>query len=156
MKFLLIILILFTAFNLYGQTADNTNRFNERNIYYQALTQYLHYLKSSSNSILDTLYIEDDFRITDSLMLQSGQTNFIKLSYDDRIQMFKKQNSFVLYRIFQLKFDKGNFSVSFVPFIVTKQKRKRNLYYSNPGSYRIVFKFDNDTFQFIKVENYGI
>jgi hypothetical protein len=157
MKFLLTISILFTALNIFGQTADNTNRFDEKNIYYQALTQYLNYLKSIGDKVPDTLYVEDDFGLTDSLLLQSGQTTFIKLTYDDRIQMFNKKNSFILYRLFPLKFDKGIFSVSFVPFIVTKQKRKRNLYYSNPGSYKVVFKFDNNgQFNFVKVENYGI
>jgi hypothetical protein len=118
------IFFLFTTFSLIGQTADNTNRFNERNIYYQALTQYLHYLKSSSNYIPDTLYIEDDFSITDSLMLQSGQTKFIKLNYDDRIQMFKKQNSFILYRIFPLKFDKGSFFRIVCAFYCDQTKKK--------------------------------
>lgn len=156
MKFLLTILILSTALNLLGQTADNTNRFNEKNIYYQALTQYLSYSKSDRNITYDSIYVEDDFRITDSLLLQSGQTKFIKLNFDERVQLLKSKSSFIIYRLFPLKFDKGEFSVSFVPFSVTKGKKRNNINYVNPGSYRIVFKFDNGKFNFVRIEDHGI
>ena len=157
MKFSLTILILFAALNnLFGQAADNTNRLNEKNIYYQALTQYLSSLKTDRNITYDSLYIEDDFRLTDSLLLQSGQTRFIKLNFDDRVQMLKSKSSFIIYRLFPLRFDKGEFSVSFVPFSVTKGKKRNNINYSNSGSYRIVFKFDNDKFNFVRVEGHGI
>jgi hypothetical protein len=56
-----------------------------------------------------------------------------------------------------LKFEKGEFSVSFVPFGASiDKKRKRVLRFSNPGSYKVVFKYVNEQFLFLRVEDHGI
>jgi hypothetical protein len=155
MKFSLTILSLVIALNLFAQTAGNTNRFNEGNIYYQTLTQYLSYLKSDRNLTYDTLYIEDNFRLTDSLLLQSGQTKFIILNSEDILQILKTKRNFLIHHLFPLEFENGDFSVSLVPFSVTKGKKGNKVNYINSGSNRIVFKFDNGKFNFIKLEHHS-
>jgi hypothetical protein len=56
-----------------------------------------------------------------------------------------------------LDFEKGEFWVSFVPFSVTiDKKRKRGLRFSNPGSYKVVFKYNDGHFMFVRIEDHGI
>jgi hypothetical protein len=156
MKAFLTFLVSFIATSVFGQIASNTSLHNEENVYYQALTQYLSYLKTNRNITPDTVYIEDDFKITDSLLLQSGQSKFIKLTLDNVEQLLKERESFTLLRLFPLRYENGQFSVSFVPFGITKGKKKGDINYTNPGSYFVVFKFGDDKFHFIRIDDYGI
>ena len=156
MKVISTTLLLFFSTLFFGQTADNTGRHNEENIYYQALTQYLSYIKSDRNITPDTIYIENDFKLTDSLLLQSGQTKFVKLTFDNVAQLLKKRKGLTVFRLFPLRYEKGEFSVSFVPFIVTKGKTKNNITYANPGGYFVIFKFEKNQFHFVRIEDHGI
>lgn len=151
-------LILTTSF---GQFADNTDRHDNKNIYLQALKEYLDFrLTDSFYSKLkhiDTLYVYKDTKTTDSLLNKIGTTTIVMI--DDPYTFIKNRNGkgITLYSIFPLDFEKGEFWVSFVPFSVTiDKKRKRGLMFSNPGSYKVVYKYDSGRFVFVRLEDHGI
>jgi hypothetical protein len=156
MKYQLLLLLLFFNSTSFCQTADNTKRLNETNIYYQALTQYLRYVKTNESRSIDTIYIEDEYRLTDSLLLQSGPTKFIKLKYEDIPAFLKTNRSLTLYRLFPLKYENGEFSVSFNPYLVSYDRKKKVTNYAYSSTYKVTFKFLNDKFVFQKVEGFGI
>lgn len=106
--------------------------------------------------IIDTLYILKDNKTTDSLLDKIGSTRIIRI--DDAYTFIKKRNlkGLTIYSIFPLDFENGEFWVSFVPFIVSIDKKKiHGLIFSNPGSYKVVFKFQNGQFIFVRVEDHG-
>ena len=144
-----------------AQVADNTDRHNDKNIYFQALKQYLDFRLTDSFYAklkrIDTLYIYKDSKTTDSLLDRIGSTKIIMI--DDPYTFIKRKHrdGITLYSVFPLDFDRGEFWVSFVPFRVTiDKKRKLGLLFSNPGSYKVVFRFDNGQFKFIRIEDHGI
>jgi hypothetical protein len=147
-----LILIIFYNYS-HSQTASNTVSYNDKNIYYQALTQYINFEQRDHGLTLDTLFIEDDYRLTDSIILQSAQTVFIKLKAEDISNYLTTRKGFVLYKVVPLRYENGEFSVSFVPVFVSQEKKKRNTHAVISGSYRIVYKFDNNKFIFQRVEN---
>lgn len=156
MKVALITLLLLSSTLVFGQTAGSTESYSEDNIYYQALTHYLQYVKANENVTLDTIFVEDDFKFTDSLLLQSGNTKLIKLDTDNLRQVLKERKELILYRLFPLQYENGEFSVSFVPFSVARGKKKNSINYINPGSYSVIFKFDNNKFDFVRIDAYGL
>ena len=160
-----LILTLFTLFifgdNCFAQTANNTDRHNDKNIYWQALKQYLDFRTTDSFYSklrhIDTLYVYKDTKTTDSLLDKIGTTTIIMI--DDPYTFIKNKNGkgITLYSIFPLDFEKNEFWISFVPFSVTiDKKRKQGLLFSNPGSYKIVFKYDRGQFVFVRLEDSGI
>ena len=156
MRFIIFFLFSIQIVSSYGQTANNTTRKNASNIYYQALTQYLTYSKKTG-IIYDTIYIEDDFKISsDSLLFEIGKTKIIRLTFANVQQLMKTRDGLILYRIFPLEYEKGVFSVSFIPFRVTKDLDKDNYNYSNGGGCKVFFKFKDNSFVFIKVDCRGI
>jgi hypothetical protein len=155
MKALLSPLLVLSFFSSFSQTANTTERKNESNIYYQALKQYL-ISETTANIIHDSLYIEDDFKITDSLLSKSGNTQLVRLTFENVQQLLKTRDALTLYRIFPLQYEKDYFIVSFVPFRVTKDPSKDNYNYSNGGGCDAIFKFQNKKFIFLKVKCYGI
>ena len=154
--FTLITLILILFFNnSYSQTANNTVSHNEKNIYYQALTQYVYFEKWERGLTLDTLYVEDDYGITDSLLLESGQTKFITLRSEDIPAYLKIQKRLILYKVIPLRYENGEFSVSLVPVLLLN-KKKQITNSENEVSYRMIYKFDNNKFVFLGIEHDGI
>lgn len=161
MKFIATFILTLTLTTSFAQLADNTDRLNERNIYLQALKQYLDFRETDSFysklTHIDTLFVYKDTKTTDSLLSKIGTTAIIMI--DDPYTFIKNRGGqgITLYSIFPLDFEKGEFWVSFVPFSVTiDKKRKRGLMFSNPGSYKVVFKYDNGHFVFVRLEDHGI
>jgi hypothetical protein len=161
MKIITTFILTLTLTTSFAQFADNTDRNNDRNIYLQALKQYLDFRATDSFysklKHIDTLFINKDTKTTDSLLTKIGTTTIIMI--DDPYTFIKNRNGqeITLYSIFPLEFEKDEFWVSFVPFNVTIDKKlKRGLMFSNPGSYKIVFKFDNGHFVFLRLEDNGI
>ena len=148
-------LILFISHS-YSQIASTTEANNDKNIYYQALTQYVNFEQRDHGVILDTLYIEDDNRLTDSLLLQSAHTVFIKFKSADISTYLKTHQGIILYKVLPLRYENGEFSVSFSPSFVSHKKKQRDTNNVNYGSYRIVYKFDDNRFVFQRVENHVI
>ncbi len=161
MKLFATFILTLTLTTGFAQLADNTDRHNDRNIYLQALKQYLDFRATDSFysklKHIDTLYVYKDTKTTDSLLNKIGSTTIIMI--DDPYTFIKKRGGqgIILYIIFPLDFEKGEFWVSFVPFSVTiDKKRKRGLMFSNPGSYKVLFKYDGGHFVFIRIEDHGI
>lgn len=161
MKFISTFILTLTLTTGFAQLADNTDRHNDSNIYLQALKQYLDFRATDSFysklKHIDTLYVFKDTKTTDSLLNKIGTTTIIMI--DDPYTFIKNRNGkgMTLYSIFPLDFEKGEFWVSFVPFSVTiDKKRKRGLMFSNPGSYKVVFKYDDGHFVFVRIEDHGI
>jgi len=161
MKLIATFILTLTLATSFAQLADNTDRYDEKNIYLQALKQYLDFRQTDSFysklKHIDTLYVYKDTKTTDSLLNKIGSTTIVMV--DDPYTFIKNRNSkdITLYSIFPLDFEKGEFSVSFVPFSVTiDKKRKRGLMFSNPGSYKVVYKYDSGHFVFVRLEDHGI
>jgi hypothetical protein len=162
MKISLTLFILFIfGHSCFAQIANNTDRHNDKNIYFQALKQYLDFRATdtfySKLKHIDTLFVYKDTKTTDSLLDKIGTTKIVMI--DDPYTFIKNRNGegITLYSIFPLDFEKNEFWVSFVPFSVTlNKKRKQGLLFSNPGSYKIVFKFDSGQFVFVRLEDHGI
>jgi hypothetical protein len=161
MKIISTLILKLTLATGFAQFADNTDRHNERNVYLQALKQYLDFRATDSFysklKHIDTLYVYKDTKTTDSLLNKIGTTTIIMIEDPYTFIKARGGQGITLYSIFPLDFENGEFWVSFVPFIVTiDKKRKRGLMFSNPGSYKIVYKFDNGHFDFVRLEDHGI
>jgi hypothetical protein len=156
MKYLLLLSLLSINEPILAQVADNTNRLNERNIYYQAFKQYLNYVQTEEGRKIDKIYIEDNFRMTDSLLFENGTTKFIKLEFESIPSHLKSNPSLILYRLFPLRYGNGKFSVSFNLYVVTYNKKTRNLHYALTSTYRVTFEFHDNNFVFQKVESFGV
>ncbi|MEO6548197.1 MAG: hypothetical protein ABIN94_09365 [Ferruginibacter sp.] len=144
-----------------AQIANNTDRHNDKNIYLQALKQYLDFRATdtfySKLKNIDTLFVYRDTKTTDSLLEKIGATKIIMI--DDPYTFIKNRDGkgITLYSIFPLDFEKEEFWVSFVPFNVTvDKKRRQELLFNNPGSIKIVFKYGEGQFVFVRVEDHGI
>lgn len=161
MKLLLLSLLFAFGQTCSAQIADNTNRHNDNNIYFQALKQYLEYRATdtfySKLDQIDTLFIYQDSKIIDSLLSVIGTTKIIMVGDPYTFLKSRNEGRIVLYSIFPLAFENGEFSVSFVPFgVKINKKRKKNLNFSNPGSYKVVFAFEKRLFHFVRLEDHGI
>jgi hypothetical protein len=161
MKLIATFILTLTLTKGFAQFADNTDRHNDRNIYLQALKQYLDFRATDSFysklKHIDTLYVYKDTKTTDSLLNKIGTTTIVMI--DDPYTFIKNRNGegITLYSIFPLDFEKGEFWVSFVPFSVTiDKKRKHGLMFSNPGSYKVVYKYNSGHFVFVRLEDHGI
>ena len=113
MKFIATIIFTLTLTTAFAQFADNTDRYNERNIYLQALKQYLDFRATDSFysklKHIDTLYVYKDTKTTDSLLNKIGTTTIITI--DDPYAIIKNRwgQGITLYSIFPLEFENGEF-----------------------------------------------
>lgn len=154
MKIIIPFVFLTIPFYACSQMADNTGSHNKRNIYYQALA---HYLKLSEKDVhYDTVLIYKDNKTTDSLLTRIGQTVLIMV--EDPYDYLKKHQIkyATLFSIFPLAYQNKEFSVSFVPFSAHINPKTHELFLENSGSYKVVFKFENDRFTFLRTEDHGI
>ena len=161
MKLIATFILTLTVSTGFAQFADNTDRHNDRNIYLQALKQYLDFTATDSFysklKHIDTLYVYKDTKTTDSLLNKIGTTTIVMI--DDPYTFIKNRNGegITLYSIFPLDFEKGEFWVSFVPFSVTiDKKRNHGLMFSNLGSYKVVYKYNSGHFVFVRLGDHGI
>ncbi len=154
MKRMMPFVFLTIPFYACSQMADNTQSHNKRNIYYQALALYLKL--SAKNVHYDTLLIYKDNKTTDSLLTRIGQTVLIMV--EDPYDYLKKHQIkyTTLFSIFPLAYQNKEFSVSFVPFSAQINPKTHELFLENSGSYKVVFKFENDRFTFLRTEDHGI
>ena len=156
-----IVFLLFGLFvnNVRGQDADNTDRHNAKNIYYQSLVRYLDYVNDTSHSVskkVDTLYIEDDNYFIRGLIDSIGSVKIIKV--EKVYEYIKKRhwNGFTLIKMFPLNFENGEFSIDFIPYGVTFERKKRSLNFGNGGGYAVFYRFENNQFYFVRIEDHGI
>jgi hypothetical protein len=161
MRIIATFIMAFSLQTTYAQIADNTDRHNDKNIYWQALKCYLDFMaKKSVYSELkqiDTIYVDKDTKTTDSLLDNIGSTKIIMVKNPYTLIKSRGGRGITLYSIFPLDFEKGEFWVSFVPFSVSIDiKQEQRLLFENPGGYKVVFKFDKGHFVFVRIEDHGI
>jgi hypothetical protein len=101
----------------------------------------------------DSIFIEGDFKLTDSLMTNIGKTKLIIVRQQEIIKLTKNKG-ITLYRLFPLELKNSEFYISVVPFDVTR--KRKHLFYANGGGYSIVFAYKDGQFKFLRVENNGI
>jgi hypothetical protein len=105
--------------------------------------------------IPDTIFIEEDNKLTDSLMPTIGRTRLICVKLSDVEKIVSISNNMILYRLFPLEYINKEFSVAFVPFTVTISKSD-GLFLANSGSFWVFFDFYRGKFHFKRFGNYGI
>jgi hypothetical protein len=140
----------------FGQIADNTNRKNIRNIYNQSFLQYLKYLKVNKSEIPDTIFVDSDPALTDSLMIQILKTKIIVLGDSELKNVLTKRRLIGLYKLFPIEYKHNEFHVSFVPFGASYNKETDEVRLVNGGCCWVRFKFEKGKFIFLRCNNYGI
>jgi len=138
-----------------GQAVNNTLEKDEGNIYYQAIKEYLSFVKNR-NINKDTIYLEEDIKLTSSILTTCGKTKIVLMNAENLKETISKKNAICLYRIFPLDYFEGEFSVSLIPFAVNFDDRKKEFKFINAGDYRVCFKFDGKKFVFAKVIQHSI
>ena len=151
----LLLLLLLISTTVWAQKVTTTELGGATNIYNDALKRYLILTSESRRPMYDTLFIQQDGSITDSLM---NTINGIKVSIVDSSLMqekLRRHKSFVLHRLFPLSFDKGVFYVSLVPFHVTETNGE--VYLTNNGTFKVEYLFDSKlrAFRYRKGISYG-
>ncbi|MFI5407313.1 MAG: hypothetical protein ACHQ1D_12485 [Nitrososphaerales archaeon] len=136
---------------LFSQDSDNTTSYNNRNIYYQALARYIEYQQQNSMNQLDTIFMERGYPFTDSLLSQIGDTKLIKLDGMELTRIFKKGKGLQLHRISALEYYNSEFSILIESFFETKEG-KRSYALRNMMRFRVIYRFDNGNFSFIRIE----
>jgi len=155
MKAALIFILISYTNHSFGQNIDNTFQKNDGNIYYQGLKEYLEF-SEKLNKRIDTLYLEEDYKITDSILTVCGKTTIIKVNAQDLNNIIAKKKSIILYRLYPLKYNNGNFSIDIVPHSMEYNKKRKRYDALYGGGYIVFFKFDGVKFYFNKVEVGGI
>jgi len=140
----------------FGQVADNTNRKNIRNIYNQSFLQYLRYLKVSKSEVPDTIFVESDPVLTDSLMTQIQKTKLIVLGESELKDILTRKKAIGLYKLFPIEYTHKEFHVSIVPFGASYDKETNQVNLENGGCCWVRFKFEKGKFIFKRFNNYGI
>ena len=153
--------ILFFSFLLihlssFGQIADNTNKRNIRNIYNQSFLQYLNYLKTNKSQIPDTIFVDSNPELTDSLMTQILKTKIVVLGDFELKDILTRRRVRQLYKLFPIEYNRKEFHVSIVPFGASYDKETNQVNLENGGCCWVRFKFEKGKFIFKRFNNYGI
>lgn len=155
MKMILVSISLFMLQKASAQIADSTFRRNEQNVYFQAIDQYLDFVRKESAKT-DTLYLESGDKITDSLLSECHNTKLVRLNDSQLKEVIKKRKSLNLYRIKPLEPKDGKYAVTLIPFGCGFNKAKKRYVFLHSGNYIVLFKFDGERFIFEKLEEHGI
>lgn len=140
----------------FGQIADNTNKRNIKNIYNQSFLQYLKYLKATKSEIPDTIFVDSNPVLTDSLMTQILKTKIIVLDNSKLKDILTKRRLRGLYKLFPIEYIHKEFQVSFVPFGVSYNKKTDQVNLINGGFCMVRFKFEKGKFIFRRFNDYSI
>lgn len=128
-RLFLIIILQVLCKNVYSQIADNTTVYNDKNIYFQALSHFLKFRTSELGSHLkkdlDSIYIFNDKSINDSLLPGIGTSKIIVVDEPLRFISRTKVGCATIFRIFPLEFRHQEFSISLVPFSVCLDSRNK-------------------------------
>jgi len=148
-------ILLFLSTTTFGQLTS-TERRGEHNIYNDAISRYLKRVTSIDKIKIDTLYLENNQVITDSLESAINATCLKVVDFPEIRNILSQEASVIVYKLFPLQFDKGQFSISIIPYSVTKTNTELNFAYS--GGCRIIYFFDskNHSFSFTRIECWGI
>ena len=155
MKIPLALMFLFLCRENFAQSASPSFQCNQSNIYFQAIDQYLQFMEKEEKKA-DTLFLESNEKITDSLLSECRYTKLIKLNNDQLKDRLKKGKSLNLYRIMPLEAKDGSFAVKLIPFGCGFNKTKRKYELLNGGNYVLLFQFDGEQLVFRNMEGHGI
>ena len=143
-KLLPILLLLTTT--TYCQSINTTIQGGQRNIYNDAIKQYISFGSRSGKSIIDTLLVLNDDNITDSLSSKIKNSQIIILDSTEISKRLKSDLSFIAHKIFTLNFDQGRFYINIVPFRV--YKKTDEVIFENSGSCVVSYLYNNSNKQF--------
>jgi hypothetical protein len=151
MKYLVLVILFFKTGLTYCQQIDNTYRNDSSNIYNKTIKEFLH-LSHKEDKNKDTMYIEQDFKITDSILSVIENVRVIKLTESDIQAAMKKKKHIVLFRIFPLRYGHEKFWVNIVPFSMGFSRKQKKYVVLNGGTYKVFYKFNGAVFVFDKIE----
>lgn len=155
MKISLALFILFFCRESIAQKTAPALQRNESNIYFQAIDQYLHRMEKEEKKT-DTLFLESNNTITDSILSECRHTKLVKLSSTQLKDRLKKGRSVNLYRILPLEIRDGKLAVTVIPFGCGFNKAKRKYEWLNGGNFVVLFQFDGEQIVFRDMEQHGI
>ena len=142
MKTLLLIIFLSICSLCFGQIADNTNRNNDRNIYYQALVSFYKTRYYDKSAILDTIFVVKAPPTTDSIRpLFSDRVIFIILTKEQAQERMNKDENFRCVQLSPLAFEDNIFYI---------RVREMSLKYSELERLKIEFRFSSNKFRYIR------
>lgn len=155
MKITLALIFLFLCRGSFAQSTSLSFQCNQSNIYFQAIDQYLQYMEKEEKKA-DTLFLESNDKITDSLLSECRYTKLVKLNNDQLKERLNNGKSINLYRIMPLESRDGKIAVRLVPFGCGFNKAKRKYELLNGGNYVLLFQFDGEQLIFRTLEGHGI
>lgn len=140
----------------FGQKVNSTESGGQSNLYNDGLKQYLLYQSKTNQLKLDSLWIQQEWSLTDSLFTNIGKTTIRIVDSQEIPFLLDQEDSMVLYKLFPLSFDKGRFFISIVPYTTRKGSDGLLLEYS--GGCKVIYTFDSHAkqFRFVKVECHSI
>ena len=152
----LFILFLFTSGSIVGQKVNTTNHSGKRNIYNDAIKQYILHGTKKDKSTNDTVLILKDDLVTDSLLSKIQGSVIILLDSTEIAKRLKFDSSFIALQLFPLQFDKGKFYISIVPFGVYQENFK--IIMANGGTCvaSYIYISDKKEFKFERYSCFGI
>jgi hypothetical protein len=153
---LLIVGFLLSCLSTVGQKIDNTNKRAESNIYNQSLIQYFKFKEKDNFIFPDSIFIEYDRYLTDSLIPKIGTKQLIVIGKPDHFgisDIFENiTGGITLYQIFPLAYKNNEFIISIIPCSINNDHT--NYIYSE--SYKVIFKFKCNRFKFKRIDWHGI
>jgi hypothetical protein len=158
MKNLHLIILLFICLSCIGQAVDNTIKKDPTNIYNQAFIKYLQHEEKEYSIVPDTIFVERDAKLTDSLMTKMGETQILIIDSSAILERFlKEKGGITLYRLYPIQYKNREFCVPIVPFGVSFDDDRINcVYLGRTISYWVIFSFRNKKFKFKKIDSYSI
>jgi len=155
MKITLAFFVLFLCQESFAQPTADAFQCNESNIYFRAIDQYLHLMEKEEKKT-DTLFLESNDKITDSILSECRYTKLVKLNNTQLKDRLKKGNSLNLYRIMPLENRDGKLAVKLIPFGCGFNRTKGKYELLNGGNYILLFQFDGEQLVFQNMEGHGI
>ena len=152
MKYLLLVGLLIACEFAFSQAIDNTLKNDSSNIYNKSIKELLR-LRHNEGKNKDTIFIDQNSRIVDSLLNRIENTRIVKLS-EDNIQVFvKHKKPLLLFRVSPIAFGNDGFWVSITPFSMGFSRKQKKYVALNGGTYRIFYKFNGAVFVFDRIEH---
>jgi len=140
---------------LFGQNTEDLLNRDESNIYFQTIHNYLQFSEKTQQSI-DTLFLEENDTITDSILSECHHTKLITLNEDQIKDLLKKGRSLNFYRLSPVQHKDNSFFVTMIPFGCGYNKTKKIYEFLYGGHYVAFFKFDGKKFVFERIQEKGI
>ena len=153
----LILFILLIPRITFSQDINSTEKSGANNLYTDAIKHYLTFIENKEKIKLDTFIVRHSTHVTDSISTRINDTYIKIANASDIDKLLDKGNSFVLYGLSSLSFDKGQFFISIVPLVSTDDIGD-GVRFEVIGGCKIKYSFDSKSrqFKFVRVESWGI